>query len=117
MSGKNWFKWSDHKTAAAGSNDVTFGPVEAGRAYHLLLATAEDETSAPTDVRAIIDAGGVEYVVGETNTPGSATLVKFDDDFHLSEGDKLILRVSGATANDRLSAYLFGYWYEVPQGP
>ena len=117
MNGKNWFKRKLNMTAATGTNNLTFGPVKAGQAYHVHLATAEDETSAPTDVRAIIDAGGVEYVVGETNTPGSATLVKFDDDFHLSEGDKLILRVSGATANDRLSAYLFGYWYEVSQGP
>ena len=94
--------------------DVRFGPVEPGRFYHIGRFAAEDETSQPTgDIRIFVDGHGYSHLLLEQDAPAVATLYWENEPTFLLEGESLVARFTGPTANDVLQLYLEGWWVEL----
>ncbi len=117
MAKKLWYPTTEKflVVAAAATTDVIFGPVKSNRVYHIQNVTVEDETSAPTDVRIIIDNKAGECPLKEFNSPGSGVLSSYGGDFCLMEGDRLLGRWTGATVADRLTMCVFGFFTDDPE--
>ena len=100
MPHRHWFR--QRIVAAAGStgtDDLTFGPVQHDRHYHLTRFAVEDETSAPsTDIRVFVTGHGYNHLLLEQNSPAAATLYWDDQGTFLSQGESLVSRFVGATA-------------------
>ena len=118
MPHRHWFR--QRIVAAAGStgtDDLTFGPVQHDRHYHLTRFAVEDETTAPsTDIRVFVTGPGYNHLLLEQNSPAAAPLYWDDQGTFLSQGESLVARFVGATAADRLVLYLEGWWVEPVEG-
>lgn len=98
------------KKAAAGSNDLEQGQIPDGQLYCVQRTAIENETTAYTDLRILIAGAGGEFLLAEEDNPEAATLYWVDTPFYLREGQYLVCRLSGCTANDILKAYITGWW-------
>lgn len=102
--------------ASAGSNDVQMDEIQSGRLYCIQRVAVENETSATTDLRLMKAGTGGELLLEEEDTLAAATLYFTTDPFYLTEGQYLLARFSGCTADDILKVYITGWWrdaYEV----
>ena len=98
-------------------DDVSFGPVEPERVYHVSRFAVEDEDSTPTgDIRVSVDGHGYRHFLTEQDIPAAATLYWENEPTHLSEGESLTVRFTGATNNDSLQLYLEGFWHRRAKG-
>lgn len=109
---KHPFDLTLEKVAATGTNDVESDPVRTGRLYCVQRVGLENETSATTDVRLMKAGVGGEFLLEEEDTLSAATLYWTTDSFYLTEGQYLIARFTGCTANDRLKVYITG-WFQM----
>lgn len=110
MAKKNPFDRPYTKAASAGSNDVETNPVEPGRLYCYQRIVVENETNSVTDVRILKKSVGQEIVVAEKDTLSAATVFVVDEPIYITEGQKLVARFTGCSANDVLKMYAMGYW-------
>ena len=99
--------------AAAGSNDLAQEQIPDGRLYCIQRVAVENETTAYTDLRILIAGGGEEFLLVEEDNLTAATLYWMDEPAYLREGQYLVCRLSGCTANDVLKAYITGWWQEA----
>ena len=109
---RNYFRWRGVKVAAAGTNEIAFPRVEPKRQYHIARVAVENETTASTDVRILVRGHGWDHYEMEQDSPAAATLYWDSDPIELSEGEDLVAKWTGATANDRLVFYVSGWWVE-----
>ena len=101
------------KLASAGSNDLAQEGIPDGRLYCIQRAAVENKTTAYTDLRILIAGGGEEFLLEEEDSPQAATLYWMTDPVYAREGQYLVCRLSGCTANDVLKAYVTGWWQEA----
>lgn len=100
------------------TDDVEFDPGQTGREYHIDGLAVEDETTAvATEVRVIVTGAGYDHPELEQPTPAAGTLYWLEGrTIHLTEGQKLVARFTGATADDILRMFISGWWEEVRKG-
>lgn len=119
MGGPHPFR--ERVTALAGSGaftDVEFGPLLEKRLYVIRRHAVEDETNAPsTDIRTFVKGHGYNHYELEQNSPGAATLYWENEPIILTQGESLVARFTGATANDVLQLYVEGWWFEPDTWP
>ena len=99
--------------AAAGSNDLKQDEVPDGQLYCVQRVAVENETTAYTDLRILATGGAKEFLLVEEDSPQAATLYWTTDPVYLREGQYIVCRLSGCTANDVLKAYLTGWWQDA----
>lgn len=94
-------------------DDVSFGPIDPERIYHIARMAVEDENNAvTTDVRIFVEGHGYNHQLFEQNTPSAGVLYTDKDPHHLMEGETFTARFTGATSGDRLAFYFEG-WYHT----
>ena len=98
--------------ASTGSNDLQMDEIKSGRLYCIQRVSVENETSAATDVRLMKGGPGGEFLLEEKDTLSAATLYWTSEAFYLTEGQYLLARFSGCTADDVLKVYITGWWKE-----
>lgn len=113
MPKKNWFRWRGVKVAAATTEEIAFPRVEPGRHYHITRFSVENETSASTDVRVLVRGHGWDHPEVEKDSPAAATVYYENEPTHLSEGEELLAKWTGATVSDRLVFYVEGWWVKT----
>ena len=99
--------------AAAGSNDLAQEQIPDGRLYCIQRVAVENKTTSYTDLRILIGGGGGEFLLEEHDSPQAATLYWMTDPIYLREGQYLVCRLSGCTADNVLKAYITGWWQDV----
>lgn len=96
--------------ASADPEDLVLGPIEAGRRYVVQWVSVEDETTNFTSFRILKTTPGHEHFYMEELSPIAGRLYWNDTPIFLQELETLIVRFTGATANDVINAYFSG-WY------
>lgn len=113
MAQKRSFRERLTKNAAGDTTDILRYPqnerVPAGERHHITRSAFEDETTACTEVQININRGGILYAQEEQLSPVAGYLYWIDQEMVLMEGEQLELYFSGATASDKLKAYVGGY--------
>jgi hypothetical protein len=117
MAKKNSLRLDFRKIAAGDASDVIYYPeekvVDAGERHHLTLLSFEDETSTPIEVQISAGRAGKMKRITEQISPLAGRTYSWSDEIVLTEGERLEIYFSGATAGDVLLAWLQGYWVEV----
>lgn len=113
MAQKHPFHLVLSKKASAGSNDLAQEEIPDGRLYCIQRVAVENKTSAYTDLRVLIGGGADEFLLEEQDSPQAATVYWLDKAVYLREGQYLVCRLSGCTANDVLKAYATGWWQDA----
>lgn len=109
----------DHRlstVAQAGLNELASSVVQPGLLFCVQRLSVENETSSYTSFRVIKAGGGMEIPVIEQQNPLAATLYWYDEPFYLVPGQRLVFRLAGCTAGDRLVATFSGWWARVGPG-
>lgn len=102
--------------AADGSNDLQTDRVPSGFLSCIQHVAVENETTAYTDLRVMKARPGREFLLEEEDLPQAATLYWMADDFYLTEGQYVLVRLTGCTAGDKLRVYITGWMQDVGGG-
>lgn len=117
MGKKHSFREALSLKAAGDATDVLEYPrrglVPPKHRYHVTRLSFEDKTTAPTEVQINVKRGGVIHYLMEQVSPAAGRLYWTTDEIVLSEGERLSVYFSGATASDLLWVWLEGYYLEV----
>lgn len=116
MGHRNYFRERRSLVAVGGTyDDVTFGPVQAGRRYTVERLSIEDETNTlGGDFRLLVLGHGYDHPEMEANTVTNAVrYFMAGEPLRLLEGESLTGRFTGATTGDILRMYFSGYWEEL----
>ena len=115
MAQRHYFRARRTLPAGGGTYDeVEFGPVLEDRLYTICRHAVEDETNAPAgDIRTYVKGHGYPHWENEQDSPGQATLYWDKDPIFLVMGESLVARFTGATENDVLRLYVWGWWEEL----
>jgi len=89
--------------------EIEFDEVKAGRIWHVQRVVTENETNSATSVRILIRGGGQDMVYSYQASPVADTPYWENDVVPITEGQRLVIRWVGATLNDVIKAWLFGY--------
>jgi hypothetical protein len=100
------------KQAATGTNDVRSAPVPENQLHCYQHVTVENESHAFTDLRIMKAGRGGEFLLQEQDSPQAATLYWMTDNVYLAEGQQLVVRFTGCTADDKLRVYGCGWKQE-----
>ncbi len=101
--------------ASDGSNDIATKQVPPGELWCVQRVAVENETTAYTDLRLLKAGRAAEFLLVEEDNPEVATLYWIDTPVYLMEGQYLVARLSGCTANDVLKMYLTGWKAKASQ--
>jgi len=101
--------------ASGGTYDeVRFGPIPSGRVYIVSRFATKDQNNAPSGkLEVYVDGHGYEHGIVEEASPGANELWWENEPIRLAEGEVLVARYTGATANDRLHLFVEGIWGKV----
>jgi hypothetical protein len=117
MGKKHSFRDALYLKAAGDTTDVLEYPqrrlVLPRYRYHITRVSFEDATTALTEVQVNVKRGGVTFYVMEQVAPAAGRLYWTTEEIVLTEGERLSVYFSGATADDLLWVYLEGYYLEV----
>jgi len=106
------------RPATGDVNDVlrfpSEGEVHEGRRYHVTLLSWKnvEHNWTQTEIR-VTDGEDVQGVVTDANKT-KATVYHYPYEIVLTEGHRLEVYFSGATANDMLHLYVQGYYVDQP---
>ena len=90
--------------------DIEFPAVDDGWKRTLQHISCEDETSGCDEIRiGYVTQFGVYHWWVEQETAQAGVLYWISDPKVIQEGDKLVIRFTGTTLNDILSAYVDGF--------
>jgi len=107
---------TERKNSLAATNEeISIGPVPAGKIWALNWVAAEDETTAFTYLRAYIGGLGEPHFLFEEKLPVAGRLYWNDTPIYLPEGRTLIARFNTTTSGDKLALYASGF--ELSQPP
>lgn len=101
--------------AQAGLNELASSVVQPGLLFCVQRLTVENETSSYASFRVLKAGGGMEIPVIEQQNPLAGTLYWYDEPFYLVPTQRLVFRLAGCTAGDRLVATFSGWWAWVGQ--
>jgi len=102
--------------ATSGTNDVKVAKVGSGWLWCVQRIGCINETNAYTKLRIIKAGRGGELILAEQPSPEADVVYWETDPIYLSEGQYLVARFFGCTANDVLKVYISGWrakTYEV----
>ncbi len=95
--------------ASAGSNDLRTEQVKPGWLWCIQRVGVENETTAYTDLRILKAGRAAELPLEEQDSPQAATLYWMTNAVYLMEGQYVVARLSGCTADAVLKAYITGW--------
>ena len=98
--------------AVSSPDDVAMERVKPGRLYCIQHVTVENETTDFTSFRILKAGVGGEHPLVEQLDPEADELYWMSDDIYLTEGQYLLVRFVGCTADDVLKVYYTGWWQE-----
>ena len=102
------------KVAAGDASDILYYPekgfVRSKERHHITLLSFEDETTSCTEVQISAGPSGATRRIAEQIAPAVGRTYFFDDEIVLTDGERLEVYFSGATASDVLDVWLQGYW-------
>ena len=117
MGQKKAFRPHIRKIAAGDATDILRyperDPVPSNQRHHITLLSFEDETSNCTEVQISAGRLDVQRRIAEQIAPAAGRTYFFNDEIVLTDGERLQVYFSGATALDVLDLWLQGYWVEV----
>lgn len=117
MGKKHSFRDALFLKAAGDTTDILEYPrgeyVPSKYRYHITRLSFEDGTTAPTEVQINVKRGGVTFYLMEQVAPAAGRLYWIGEEIVLSEGERLSVYFSGATASDALWVWVDGYYLEV----
>lgn len=87
-------------------------PVRRGERHHVTLTAYEESANAPTSVQIMVRRGGIDFFYYEKATPTAGIVYVSDDEYILTEGERLRIYFNGATATNVCDVYLQGWWIE-----
>jgi hypothetical protein len=96
-------------SAGAAIENIYDAFVEPERVRFYTRISVENLNSAMTEFRIGADSGREFYQCEEQDSPAAATLYWTDKILYVFGGDRLQVRVTGATSGDRLELILQGY--------
>lgn len=99
--------------ADVGTNDLTFGQVEPGRAMLITHLSGYNDISACTRIRVGYYNRHRLVWIRTVPAPLTTETVEFNGRIKLSEGMYPVVRFEGCTADDDLYATLNGYWVKL----
>ena len=97
------------KVAATGDNDLETDVVERGWLMNVQRVEIENKTSNYTSIRILKRSAGAEFTIAFQDTVLAETPDWYDEPIWLTEGQSLVVRMAGCTANDALEVCLSGY--------
>ncbi len=115
MSKLNYIRNQLYLKATGASHDLEMGPIKDGRLYLITHCAAISETNNVAKVRVIVNSHGQDHFRQAQNDPQGNILYPFDDNFHMTVGEKLIFRWTGVHANDILRCFYEGYWSKIAE--
>lgn len=111
---KTPFSWILGKDAAAATDELVSQVVRPGQLYCVQHASFRNKTSATTRLTIVVRSGAREVEIGEEDTLTAAKLYWYDVPFYLTEGERLVMKLTGLTGGDDLMGYVAG-WYQTGQ--
>lgn len=112
---RQWFRLRRSALAAGGTYDeVEFDPLLENRFLQITRISVIDVNNAPTKIRLYVKGHGYEHWVGEETTVVANTLYWIEWPTYIAEGEQLVARFYGATANDVLTMLVEGWSYDPP---
>lgn len=112
MSKKNPFHSTLSKSAASGTNEISTDPVLPGRLYCYQRIGVLNQTSPFTRLRIIIRTGAGDFISSEHQAPQADQLYWDDMPIYLTQGQELVIEMTGCAAADVLRSYLSGWWQQ-----
>ena len=114
---KRSFRLEHRRVATGDALDIVYypgpEPVPTRERHHLTRIVAEDETSAPTEIQVNTYRGALALREDEVVGPLAGRAYPFPDELVLTEGQRVGVYFSGATASDVLRVTFEGYWMRV----
>lgn len=99
--------------ASAGTNNLEFQNTWADREYHILGSVVQNDTTDYTWLGWGILDGNVHHLFDEVITPLKDAWYKNTDEQVITEGQTYRAQLTGCTAADVLTMFLWGYWTKV----
>ena len=103
----------DAKGTTAAYDDIEFGPVPNGEQWHVCNIAVVDEDNTITKWGVFIRARHGDYWITERLFTTKDLHRGWECGCYLREGEKLVVRITGATSGDTLRAWVTGYYEEI----
>lgn len=100
-------------SAGAAYDDLSFGPVPFGQEWHVRWIASQDEDNGITKRGYAVKRGGLLYWLHEEAITTAALRHGQKVEATLTEGDELVVRLTGCTSSDALHAWLTGTYVEL----
>lgn len=112
---RQWFRARRQVVAAGGAYDeVVYDPLLEKDYIQFTRICVEEKTNGPVSIRVYVGGHGYEHWVGEEKDPKGSTLYWIEWPTYLVPGEQLVVRFTGATADDELVLLLEGWIYDPP---
>jgi len=99
--------------ATTGTNNLDYKNEHATRIYHIQGNVVQNDTTDYTWLGWGVLSGEILYVFDEVITPLKDAWYKTSDEQVITEGETYRARLTGCTAGDVLTMFLWGWWEEV----
>ena len=100
-------------SAATGTNNLDFKNEWADKIYHIQGSVVQNDTTDYTWLGWGVLAGGVLHVFDEDITPLKDAWYQTYEEQVITEGETYRAQLTGVTALDVLTMFLWGWWEEV----
>ena len=100
-------------SAATGTNNLDFKNEWAAKIYHIQGSVVQNDTTGYTWLGWGVLAGGVLHIFDEEITPLKDAWYQTYEEQVITEGETYRAQLTGVTALDVLTMFLWGYWVEV----
>lgn len=111
---KRLIRESVHTSSALGTSDeLVFNQVQPGYEWFVDWVSVRDNTHAMTKWGIFIRRNSADYPIAESTDTTQSQIFGKQVQTWLSEGEKLVVKVSGATASDDLQSWAVGHYRVV----
>ena len=99
--------------ATTGTNNLDYKNEWADKIYHIQGSVVQNDTTGYTWLGWGVLSGEVLHIFDEVITPLKDAWYKTSDEQVITEGETYQARLTGCTAGDVLTMFVWGWWEEV----